>query len=169
MQMVLTPNDLFSWNNKYSEYRLYYYITLQWIHRQLCSYARWLTLCMLVSLSREGVVFFVFLPSSHFTEIHVLPPPVSEANWRSLSRPGVSPPPFLFKNGVFIHRVRTLSLPRVRHSRSNRPAPVRAWQYVYLYLECRALTALPENDLPYCAYRSRGKGGSCIVRKSAQP
>ncbi len=31
--------------------------------------------------------------------------------------------------------------------------------FTYLYLECRALTALPENDLPYCAYRSRGKGG----------
>ncbi len=93
MQMVLTPNDLFSWNNKYSEYRLYYYITLQWIHCQLSSSARWLTLCMLVSSSREGVVFLVFLPSSHFTEFHVLPPPVSEANWRSLSRPGVSPPP----------------------------------------------------------------------------
>jgi hypothetical protein len=29
----------------------------------------------------------------------------------------------------------------------------------FLYLECRALTALEENDLPYCAYRSRGKGG----------
>jgi hypothetical protein len=41
--MVLTPNDLFSWNNKYSEYRLYYYITLQWIHCQLSSYARRLT------------------------------------------------------------------------------------------------------------------------------
>jgi hypothetical protein len=26
MQMVLTPNDLFSWNNKYSEYALHYYI-----------------------------------------------------------------------------------------------------------------------------------------------
>jgi hypothetical protein len=93
-----------------------YIITLQWILCQLSSYARWLTLCMLVSLSREGVVFLVFLPYCHFTEIHVLPPPVSEANWRFLSRPGVSPPPFLFQDGVFIHRVHTLSLPRVRHS-----------------------------------------------------
>jgi hypothetical protein len=24
--MVLTPNDLFSWNNKYNEYALHYYI-----------------------------------------------------------------------------------------------------------------------------------------------
>ena len=76
--MVLTPNDLFSWNNNYNEYMLYYY--LQWICCQSSSYARQLTLCMLVALSREGVVFLVFLSSSHFTEIHVLPPPVSEAN-----------------------------------------------------------------------------------------
>ncbi len=49
---------------------------------------------MLVSLSREGVIFLVSLSSSHFTEIHVLPPPVSEANWRSLFWPGDSPPSF---------------------------------------------------------------------------
>ncbi len=49
---------------------------------------------MLVFLSREGVVFLVSLSSSHFTEIHVFPPPVSEANWRSLFRPGDSPPSF---------------------------------------------------------------------------
>ncbi len=47
---------------------------------------------MLVTLSREGVVFLASMSSSHFTEIHVLPPPVSEANWRSLSRPGGLPP-----------------------------------------------------------------------------
>ena len=76
--MVLTPNDLFSWNNKYNEYRLFYYITMDC--RQSSSYARQLTLCMLVTLSREGVVFLVFLSSSHFTEIHVLPPPVSGAS-----------------------------------------------------------------------------------------
>ncbi len=77
--MVLTPNDLFSWNNKYSKYmvtllRIY---TLQWVNSPSSSYARQLTLCMLVTLSREGVVF---LSSFHFTKIHVLPSPVSEAN-----------------------------------------------------------------------------------------
>jgi hypothetical protein len=36
--------------------------------------------------------FFVIFPS--LTEIHVLPPPVSQANWRSLFRPGDSPPSF---------------------------------------------------------------------------
>jgi hypothetical protein len=44
-------------------------------------------------------------------------------------------------------------------SRSNRPAPVRACQYVFLYLESRALTALTENGLTNCAYRSRGRVG----------
>jgi hypothetical protein len=34
----------------------------------------------LVLLSREGVVFLVPLLSSHLTEVHVLPPPESEAN-----------------------------------------------------------------------------------------
>ncbi len=47
---------------------------------------------MLVALSREGVVFLVFLSPLHFTEIHVFPSPVSEANWRSLFRPGGLPP-----------------------------------------------------------------------------
>ncbi len=47
---------------------------------------------MLVTLSREGVVFLVLLSSFHFTRIHVLPPPVSEANWRFLFRPGGLPP-----------------------------------------------------------------------------
>ncbi len=94
MQMVLTPNDLFSWNNKYNEYVLHYYIMMDSLPTfQLCtSIYTQLTLCMLGFLSREGVVFFIFLPSSHFTEIHVLSPPVSEANWRFLFRPGDSPP-----------------------------------------------------------------------------
>jgi hypothetical protein len=94
MQMVLTPNDLFSWNNKYSKYMvilLYTYI-LQWFHSPFSSHAHQLTLCMWVTLSREGVVFLLFLLSSHFTEIHVFPSPVSEANWRFLPRPGGLPP-----------------------------------------------------------------------------
>jgi hypothetical protein len=80
--MVLTPNDLFSWNNKYSKYtvKLLHIYALQWIHSASSSYAHQLTLCMVITLSREGVVFFVFLSSLHFTEIHVLPSPVSEAN-----------------------------------------------------------------------------------------
>ncbi len=93
MQMVLTPNDLFSWNNKYSKYTviLPHIYTLQWIYSLSSGYAHQLTLCMRVTLSREGVVFFIFLPLLHFTEIHVLPSPVSELNWRSLFRPGRLP------------------------------------------------------------------------------
>ncbi len=80
--MVLTPNDLFSWNNKYSKYRVmllrYIYITVNsFLIFQLCTL---LTLCMLVLSSREGVVFLVLLPSLHLTMVHVLPPPVSKAN-----------------------------------------------------------------------------------------
>ncbi len=80
--MVLTPNDLFSWNTKYSKYTviLSHIYTLQWIHSLSSGYARQLTLCMRVTLSREGVVFFIFLPLLHFNEIHVLPSPVSEPN-----------------------------------------------------------------------------------------
>jgi hypothetical protein len=49
---------------------------------------------MLVFLSREGVVFIVSSLSFHLTMVHVLSPPVSEANWRSLSQLwGSAPPP----------------------------------------------------------------------------
>jgi hypothetical protein len=80
--MVLTPNDLFSWNNKYSKYMviLSHIYTLQRVHFLSSGYARQLTLCMRITLSREGVVFFVFLSLSHFTKIHVSPSPVSELN-----------------------------------------------------------------------------------------
>jgi hypothetical protein len=39
--MVLTPNDLFSWNNKYSKYTviLSHYIHQQWIHFSSSSYS----------------------------------------------------------------------------------------------------------------------------------
>ncbi len=94
MQMVLTPNDLFSWNNKYSKYMvtLLYTYTLAKVSLFISSYARQLTLCMWVALSREGVVFLPFLSSFHFTEIHVFSSPVSDANWRFLPRPGGLPP-----------------------------------------------------------------------------
>ncbi len=85
--MVLTPNDLFSWNNKYSKYTtiLLHYIHQQWVHFPSSSRARQLTLCMLAFWSCEGVVFLVLLSSSHLTTYHVPPLPLSGANWRSLS------------------------------------------------------------------------------------
>jgi hypothetical protein len=59
---------------------LLYTYTLAVVSLSISSYARQLTLCMRVALSREGVVFLFFLLSSHFTEIHVFPSPVSEVN-----------------------------------------------------------------------------------------
>jgi hypothetical protein len=92
--MVATPNDLFSWNNKYSKYTSYY---RNYVHEysslsvfQLCTS---LTLCMLAFWSCEGVVFLVHSPSSHFTADHVLPLPLSGVNWRSLSLLWGSGPP----------------------------------------------------------------------------
>ncbi len=94
IQMVLTPNDLFSWNNKYSKYTSYY---CNYIHEynslsafQLCTP---LTLCMLAFWSCEGVVFLVHSLSSHFTADHVFPLPLSGVNWRSLSLLWGSGPP----------------------------------------------------------------------------
>jgi hypothetical protein len=95
IQMVLTPNDLFCWNNKYSKYtiilsRLY---TLVQIHSSSFSCAHQHTLCMLAFWSCEGVVFLVHSSSSHFTVGHVFPLPLSGANWRSLSLLWGSGPP----------------------------------------------------------------------------
>ncbi len=61
--MVLAPNDLFSWNNKYNKYNEYN-VTVTFTC-SFSSYAHYLTLCMLASWSHEGVVFLVFLPSFH--------------------------------------------------------------------------------------------------------
>jgi hypothetical protein len=93
--MVLTPNDLFSWNNKYSKYmiilsRLYTLAIDSLFIFQLCTS----TLCMLAFWSCEGVVFLVLSSSSHFTTCHVFPLPLSGANWRSLSLLWGSDPPF---------------------------------------------------------------------------
>jgi hypothetical protein len=52
---------------------------------------------MLVFLSREGVVFLFSLLSFHLTMVHVLSPPVSEANWHSLSQLWGSAPPLVLK------------------------------------------------------------------------
>ncbi len=69
MQMVIAPNYLFSWNNKYNKYNVTkdIYTLSSW------SYARKLTLCMLVFWSHEGVVFLDFLPSPHLVTSFLLP------------------------------------------------------------------------------------------------
>ncbi len=61
---------------------------------------------MLAFWNREGVVFFLLCSLSHFTLSHVFPPPMSVANWRSLSLLG-GLPPSLSQYGALIHRVRT--------------------------------------------------------------
>ncbi len=96
MQMVLTPNDLFSRNNKYSKYmiilsHIYTSTTDSSSIFQLCTS---LTLCMLAFWSCEGVVFLVLSSSSHLTMGHVSPLPMSRANWRSLSLLWGLGPPF---------------------------------------------------------------------------
>ncbi len=58
------------------------------------SWAQQLTLCMLASQSREGVVFLVLLPSSHLTVYHVLSLFLSGLNWCSLFPPLGPFPPF---------------------------------------------------------------------------
>ncbi len=105
MQMVIAPNDLFSWNNKYNEYNVTkdIYTFSSW------SYARELTLCMLAFWSHEGVVFLDFLPFPHLVTSFHLPCLGSTDALSPLGRPGPStskmPPPF--------HRVRAPSLTRV--------------------------------------------------------
>ncbi len=91
--MVLTPNDLFSWNNRYNKYAEYTIIYTS-THLDLSLHTL-LTLCMLASRSRGEVVFLSLLSSSHFvTTCNVLPLPLSGLNWPSLSLPrGSFPPP----------------------------------------------------------------------------
>ncbi len=112
IQMVLAPHDLFSWNNKYSKYTSIYIanaftLSSSWAHQ--------LTLCMLASWSREGVVFLVLFPSSHLTMYHVLSLSLSGLNWRSLFPPLGTGSPFP-QNGAPIHRVCAHSLTRVHDS-----------------------------------------------------
>jgi hypothetical protein len=87
IQMVLAPNDLFSWNNKYNKYNNYTFtdpFTCFFL-----SYAHQLTLCMLASWSHAGVVILGLLSSSH-----VLSLPLFGLNWRPCSCLG-DPAPLL--------------------------------------------------------------------------
>ncbi len=82
MQMVLAPNDLFSWNNKAMSTMLLLIFT----HFLLVGYAHYLTLCMLAFWSHEGVVF---LPSSHLITSSRLPWLGStDAHWPPTGGPG---------------------------------------------------------------------------------
>ncbi len=87
IQMVLAPNDLFSWNNKYNKYN-----NNTFTDTFTCfslSYAHQLTLCMLASRSHAGVVILGLLSSPHVFSL-----PLSELNWRPLFPPRGSGPSF---------------------------------------------------------------------------
>ncbi len=71
MQMVLAPNDLFSWSNKYNEYNEYN--VTDTFTCFFLGYAHQLTPCMLASWSHEGVVFLDFLLSSHSVTSFLFP------------------------------------------------------------------------------------------------
>jgi hypothetical protein len=115
--MVLTPNDLFSWNNKYSKYtiilsQLYTLVTDSLFIFQLCT-STYSVHAGILKLLRGRLpcplVVFSFhygscLPSSFVRSQLTLPVPTMRIR-----------PPFP-QNGVPIHRVRTHSLSRVRDS-----------------------------------------------------
>jgi hypothetical protein len=85
--MVIAPNDLFSWNNKYNEYN---------VTRDIYTLSSW-RLCT----STHSVHARVLKPwrgslPSISSSYHVFPPPLSGLNWRSLSPLG-GPGPFTSK------------------------------------------------------------------------
>ncbi len=95
MQMVLTPNDLFSWNNKYSKYT----VTLLHLHYNesiLYSSAMHVNTHSVHAGDLEpwrGRLLPSSLALSSSTVSHVFSPTMSVANWRSLSLLGGFPPP----------------------------------------------------------------------------
>jgi hypothetical protein len=116
---LLTSEDEYKW---YWHQMIYFPETINTVSTRLytspmyslsfSSWAHQLTLCMLASWSCEGVVFLVFLPSSHLTMYHVLSLSLSGLNWRSLFPPLRTGSPFP-QNGAPVHRVRAHSLTRV--------------------------------------------------------
>ncbi len=105
MQVVLAPNDLFSWNKNTVRHGI-----LQWEYIMYLHYATYytmqatLTLCITISWSREGAVFFVLghlataslLPCPESTDAHCLflgvRGPLSP-KWRPLSQDPPTLPP----------------------------------------------------------------------------
>jgi hypothetical protein len=103
-QMIYFPETIKIVSTRIYTSSMHSLLSSSWVHQ--------LTLCMLASWSREGVVFLVLLPSSHLTMYHVLSLSLSGLNWRSLFPPLGTGSPFP-QNGAPIHRVRAHSLPRV--------------------------------------------------------
>ncbi len=98
---LLTSEDEYKW---YWHQMIYFPETINTVSTRIyvlptrslssSSCAHQLTLCMLASWSREGVVFLALLSSSHLTTYHVLTLSLSGLNWRSLFPPLGTGPPF---------------------------------------------------------------------------
>ncbi len=87
IQMVLAPNDLFSWNNKYNKYHRYNVIDI--------------FTCFFLAMHTTHSVHAGILkpwrgpwPPAVFSFYHVFSLPLSRLNWRLLFPPWVSGPPF---------------------------------------------------------------------------
>ncbi len=79
MQMVLAPNDLFSWNNRYNKYSVTNIFT-QHILLELCTWTH--SVHARALKPRRGSLPW---PPAIFSFCHVFPLPLSGLNWRSLS------------------------------------------------------------------------------------
>jgi hypothetical protein len=89
IQMVLAPNDLFSWNNKYNKYHGYNVIDI--------------FTCFFLAMHTTHSVHAGILkpwrgrlpwPPAVFSFYHAFSLPLSRLNWRSLFLPWGSGPPF---------------------------------------------------------------------------
>jgi hypothetical protein len=110
IQMVLAPNDLFSWNNRYNKY-IEYNITDTFTCFFLAMHTPYSVHAGILKPWRGRLPW---LPAV-FSFYHVLFLPLSGLNWRSLFPPWGSGPPFP-QNGAPIHRVRAHSLPGIRNN-----------------------------------------------------
>ncbi len=77
MQMVMAPNDLFSWNNRYNKYNVTTIFT-----NFLLKLCRW-THSVHARVLKPWRGSLPWPPAISF--YHVFPPPLSGLNWRSLS------------------------------------------------------------------------------------
>ncbi len=89
IQMVLTPNDLFSWNNKYSKYNEYN-ITDTFTCFFLPMHTTYSVHAGILKPWRGRLPW----PLVVFSFYHLLSLPLSGLNWRSLFPPWGSGPPF---------------------------------------------------------------------------
>ncbi len=89
IQMVLAPNDLFSWNNKYSKYNEYN-ITDAFTCIFLAMHTTYSVHAGILKPWRGRLPWLLVVFSSY----HVFPLPLSGLNWRSLFPPWGSGPPF---------------------------------------------------------------------------